>query len=270
LVRTFGLYIIFYSTIVAIESAIRYHRRFESGKLRAVRLSAKLARARLQALKMQLHPHFLFNALNSLSQLMQEDPKAAEEMITNLERFLRLTLVSKDLHEISLEEELEFLKCYLAIENIRFQDRLTVKMEIAPEALEVLVPNLVLQPIVENAIKHGIAPRSSPGEVEIRATRNKGMLKVSVRDDGPGLNKSRRKTIPARTGLGLSNTQERLIQLYGNSHRFELINAPEGGLVVTVEIPVGFRRVPDKRGHRDPVATEDTEFTEKTTEGNSY
>ncbi len=242
LARTFGLDIICYSTIVAIESAIRYNRRFESGKFRAVRLSAELARARLQALKMQLHPHFLFNALNSLSQLMQEDPDAAEEMIVNLERFLRLTLNSNDLNEISLEEELEFLKCYLAIENIRFQDRLTIKMEIEPEALEVLVPNLVLQPIVENAIKHGVAPRSSPGEVNIRATRKNGVLTVSVRDDGPGLNKSRRKLISARPGLGLSNTQERLVQLYGNSHRFELINAPEGGLVVTVEIPVRFHR----------------------------
>jgi two-component system, LytTR family, sensor kinase len=235
--NTFGLDIICYSTIVAIESAVRYHRRYETGKLRTVRLNAQLARARLQALKMQLHPHFLFNALNSLSQLMREDTTAAGEMIVNLEKFLRLTFHSNNAHEIPLKDELEFLKYYLAIENVRFQDRLNIKMEIDPKAMNVLVPNLILQPIVENAIKHGISPRLSPGEVEILATRSNGMLKVSIRDDGPGLSKSHRKIDSPRPGLGLSNTRERLIQLYGDRHRFELLNAPEGGLVVIVEIP---------------------------------
>lgn len=244
LARTLGLDIVCYSTIVAVETALRYHRRLEFGKLRTVRLNSQLARARLNALKMQLHPHFLFNALNSLSQLMREDLKAAEEMIVNLEQFLRLTLSSNDSHEISLEGELEFLKCYLAIENIRFQDRLRITMKIDPEALMVLVPNLVLQPIVENAIKHGVAPRVTPGEVEIIATRQNGTLTVSVRDDGPGLSKSKRKEISSRTGLGLSNTRERLFQLYGNSHRFDLMNAPEGGLMVIVEIPAD-RSVPN-------------------------
>ncbi len=234
----FSLDIICYSTIIAIESALRYHRRFESGKIRTIKLTSQLARARLQALEMQLHPHFLFNALNSLSELMQEDPLAAEEMIRNLEMFLRLTVNQNHVQEIPFEQELEFLKCYLAIENIRYQDRLRVKMEIEPQTMKVNVPNLMLQPIIENAIRHGIAPRTTPGQIEIQAKRNNGMLKISIRDNGPGLSKSKKKTNPVRSGLGLSNTRERLNQLYGDAHRFEMVNAPEGGLLVTLEIPV--------------------------------
>jgi two-component system LytT family sensor kinase len=234
----FWLDIVCYSTIVAVGSALRYHRRFQFGKIRTIRLNAQFARAHLQALKMQLHPHFLYNSLNSLSELMREDPVAGEEMIHNLETFLRLTVNHNDEQEVLFEQELEFLKCYLAIENVRFQDRLSVKMEIEPPALKVPVPNLLLQPIVENAIRHGIAPRSKPGEIEIRAKRCNGVLQVSVRDNGPGLKKLRKKTNALRSGLGLANTRERLNQLYGDSHRFELINAPEGGLIVSLEIPV--------------------------------
>jgi two-component system, LytTR family, sensor kinase len=226
-----------YSTIVAVESAMRDRRRFETETMRTLKLSTQLARAKLDALKMQLHPHFLFNSLNSLSELMQEDPKAGEEMVGNLEMFLRLTIQQNHLQEISLEKELEFLKCYLAIENVRYQDRLHVIMHIEPQTLGVPVPNLLLQPIVENAIRHGIAPRSTAGQIEIEAKRKNGFLTLKVRDNGPGL--PIRKTMPFRSGLGLANTRERLTQLYGEDHRFELVNAPQGGLVVSVEIPVG-------------------------------
>jgi two-component system LytT family sensor kinase len=233
----FSLDIICYFTIVAIESALRYHRRFEFGRVRNIKLTGQLAGARLHALKMQLHPHFLFNSLNSLSELMREDPVAAEKMIRNLEMFLRLTVNHDHLQEVPFEKELEFLKCYLAIENVRYQDRLNVKMEIEPQTMKVKVPNLMLQPIVENAIRHGIAPRSSRGQIEIQAKRDNGMLQLSVRDNGPGISKSKKKAISKRSGLGLSNTRERLIQLYGKNHRFELMNAPGGGLIVTLEIP---------------------------------
>ena len=233
----FSLDIICYGTILAMESGLRYHRQFESGRRRTSRLAAQLANARLQALQMQLHPHFLFNALNSLSELMREDPASAEEMISNLEKFLRLTMDQNDAYEIPLERELEFLTCYLAIEHVRFQQRLVIAMEIEPRALEASVPNLILQPIVENAVRHGVAPRSSPGRIEIQATSDNGALKISIRDDGPGLN-SRARRLRPQTGLGLSNTRERLAQLYGDSHRFELINAPEGGLIVSLEIPL--------------------------------
>ncbi len=232
----FSFDILCYGTIMAVETSVRYYRRVEKNKIRSAKLSSQLGRARLQALKMQLHPHFLFNALNSLSELMQEDPAAAEHMIENLEKFLQLTMKSNHVLEIPFEEELEFLKCYLAIEHVRFQNRLNIKMDIEPQVLKVRVPNLVLQPLVENAIRHGIAPRKAAGQIEIKASRKNGMLMVSIQDNGPGLNRSQRKTLPG--GLGLSNTRERLTQLYGNSHRFEMINAPEGGLIVTLEIPV--------------------------------
>jgi LytS/YehU family sensor histidine kinase len=229
----FAFDIICYFTIVAVESAIRHQRRMEAGKVRTSKLNTQLSRARLQALKMQLHPHFLFNALNSLSGLMQENGIAAEEMIQNLKKFLRLTINSNHVHEIPFEKELEFLDCYLAIERVRYQSRLHVNMDIQAEAMKVPVPNLVLQPIVENAIRHGIAPRKTPGEINISARRNNGTLTVSIRDNGPGLSKLRN-----RNGLGLSNTRERLTQLYGTAHRFEMVNAPEGGLRVTLEIPI--------------------------------
>ncbi|PWT90639.1 MAG: hypothetical protein C5B54_06760 [Acidobacteria bacterium] len=232
----FGLDAICYTTIAALENAVRYSRRFKWSQLRKARLNADLARSQLQVLKMQLHPHFLFNALNSLSQLMREDLDAAEDMIKNLKEFLQATLYDPDVHQIPFEKELQFLNRYLAIESIRFSDKLKVKMNIDPEAKKVLVPNLILQPIVENAIKHGIAFRRDPGEVEITAERRNGVLTVSVRDHGPGLGKTRQELI-SRPRVGISNTRERLFQMYGTRHRFELVNAPEGGLLVIMEIP---------------------------------
>jgi LytS/YehU family sensor histidine kinase len=240
--------ILVYWTIVAIATASRYRRHYEYNQLRASTLNSQLARAQLQALKMQLHPHFLFNTLNSLSELMQEDIKAAEKMLSHLEHFLLLTVNNSEAQEVPFEQELEFLKCYLAIEHVRFQDRLSIHMDIEPQTLPVAVPNLLLQPIVENAIRHGIAPRTSAGKIEIRAKRNNGVLQVKVHDNGPGLTDDQRKTAPMKKGLGLSNTRERLQQLYGKGHRFQLQNAPEGGLLVTVEIPVDNRLAQSAKG----------------------
>jgi LytS/YehU family sensor histidine kinase len=234
----FSMDILVYWTIVAIASASRYRRHYICSEIRASKLNSQLALAQLQALKMQLHPHFLFNTLNSLSELMQEDIRAAEKMLTHLEHFLRLTVNNSEAQEVPFEQELEFLKCYLAIEHVRFQDRLSIHMDIEPQALPIAVPNLLLQPIVENAIRHGIAPRTTAGKIEICAKRNNGVLQVQVHDNGPGLTDDQRKTAPMKKGLGLSNTRERLLQLYGKGHRFQLENAPEGGLLVTVEIPV--------------------------------
>jgi two-component system, LytTR family, sensor kinase len=233
----FSMDMLVYWSAVAVISASRYRRHYIFSQTRESKLNAQLARAQLQALKMQLHPHFLFNTLNSISELMQEDIRAAEKMLDHLEHFLRLTVNNSEAQEVPFEQELEFLKCYLAIEHVRFQDRLSIRMDIEPQTLLVAVPNLLLQPIVENAIRHGIAPRTSPGTIEIQAKKNNGILHVRVQDNGPGLSDDQRKTAPLKKGLGLSNTRERLQQLYGKSHRFELENAPEGGLVVTVEIP---------------------------------
>ncbi len=192
---------------------------------------------------MQLHPHFLFNTLHSISALVHKDPDAADRMIARLGDFLRLTLDTAATQEVPLRQELNFLNCYLEIERIRFHDRLTTRLHVEPQTLSCRVPNLILQPIVENAIRHGIGPRSAPGRIEISAKRDHGSLRIEVRDNGPGLPAISKPNGRAREGVGLANTRERLAQLYGGSHRLELKNAPDGGLVVTLEIPA--RRGPE-------------------------
>jgi signal transduction histidine kinase len=217
--------------------AFSYYRRYRQGELRALRLEAQLSQAQLQALKMQLHPHFLFNTLHSISALLNKQPEAARTMITRLGDFLRLTLENSGTQEVTLQREMEFLRCYLEIERVRFQDRLTTRMDVSPPALDAKVPNLILQPIVENAIRHGIASRSTPGLIEILAKPHKGTLRIQIRDNGPGLPADRTPEKMFTKGLGLANTERRLDRLYGAAHRFELVNDPEGGLVVTLEIP---------------------------------
>jgi LytS/YehU family sensor histidine kinase len=158
-------------------------------------------------------------------------------MIARLGDFLRLTLDNSGAQEVSLQKELEFLKCYLEIERIRFQDRLTVNMEVEPQALDARVPNLILQPIVENAIKHGISPRAAPGRIDIRVKRENGLLLMQVEDNGRGINSNGKGVRIIKEGLGLANTRARLEQLYGASYRFDLRNVDEGGFIVTMEIP---------------------------------
>ena len=226
-----------YLLIAIITYAFSYYNRYRQGELRATQLEAQLSQAQLQALKMQLHPHFLFNTLHSISALLTRDTESARKMISRLGDFLRLTLENSGSQEVSLKQEIEFLKCYLEIERIRFQDRLTTHVDVDPEALDARVPNLILQPIVENAIRHGIAPRSTPGLIDIQAKQVNGFVRIKVRDNGPGLPVNRSDDNLFNKGLGLSNTQTRLNRLYGPEHRFELTNDPRGGLVVTLEIP---------------------------------
>ena len=226
-----------YGLLLLLNQVFRYYRRFREGELRSSQLETQLTQAQLQALKMQLHPHFLFNTLHSISALIRRDPDAADKMIARLGDFLRLTLENSGAQEVSLQKELEFLKCYLEIERVRFQDRLTTRLDIEPRALDAAVPNLILQPIVENAIRHGVAPRSAPGHVEISAKRGEHALRIQVRDNGPGLSAITAPDDGFREGLGLTNTRARLARLYGAAHRFELEDAPGGGLLVTLEIP---------------------------------
>ncbi len=233
-----------YGTIFLISYVTDYYRRHQEEELKISRLKAELAQAQLQvteaqlqALKMQLHPHFLFNTLNSISALLDEDADAAEQMLARLGDLLRLTLENSGAQQVTLQEELEFLRCYLEIEHVRFHDRLTVNMLIEPETLEARVPNLILQPIVENSIRHGIVSRIAPGEIEIRATRAGGVLQLRVKDNGPGLHGREAVSGPIKEGLGLANTRARLQQMYGAAHRFEMTDAPEGGLQVTLEMP---------------------------------
>jgi two-component system LytT family sensor kinase len=227
-----------YALLLLLHQAFLYYRRFREGELRASQLETQLSQAQLQALKMQLHPHFLFNTLHSISALVHKDPECADRMIARLGDFLRLTLENSGAQEVSLQKELEFLRCYLEIERVRFQDRLTTHMEIESKALDTPVPNLILQPIVENALRHGIAPRSTPGRIEISAKRKNGLLRIEVQDNGPGITAISKTNGRFREGLGLTNTRARLRQLYGASHSFELTDAPGGGLLVTLEIPV--------------------------------
>ena len=234
----FDYYILIYWLIVMVSHALTYYARYREGELRATQLQAQLAQAELQALKMQLHPHFLFNTLHSISALQLKDIKAANRMIARLGDFLRLTLDNSGAQEVTLQKELEFLKCYLEIESIRFQDRLTVNMQVEPQALDARVPNLILQPIVENAIKHGIAPRAAPGRIDIRARRSSHLLEIEVEDNGRGLGANGKPDRKIKEGVGLSNTRARLDQLYGSSYRLELADASEGGLRVTLEIPL--------------------------------
>jgi LytS/YehU family sensor histidine kinase len=224
--------------LIALTSyAFSYYRRFREGQVKTLQLEAQLSQAQLQALKMQLHPHFLFNTLHSISALLNKDPESARKMITRLGDFLRLTLENSGSQEVTLQKEMEFLSCYLEIERIRFQDRLRTRIDVAQQALDAKVPNLLLQPIVENAIRHGIAPRSTPGLIEIEAKQRNGTLRIQVRDNGPGLPAHRTSENLLKRGLGLANTETRLERLYGSDHLFDLSNNPEGGLVVTMEIP---------------------------------
>jgi len=229
--------VMIYWLILLVSYAVDYQKRYREGEVRATRLEAQLAQAQLQALKMQLHPHFLFNTLHSISALIHKDPDAADKMIARLGDFLRMTLENSGMQEVSLAQELEFLKCYLEIERIRFRDRLTVQMDIEPRTLDARLPNLILQPIVENAIRHGISPRTCPGRIEINAKRLNGTLQVAVTDNGPGLASDSNTGSIVKEGVGLSNTEARLKQLYGADHRLDLSNTTKGGLTVVLEIP---------------------------------
>jgi two-component system, LytTR family, sensor kinase len=227
-------FFIYWMILFAVH-ALDYYRRYREGELKASRLEGQLAQAQLQALKMQLHPHFLFNTLHAISALVHKDPEVADRMIARLSDLLRLTLDSVGVQEVPLRQELEFLERYLDIEQQRFQDRLKVCMEIDSRTLDAMVPNLILQPLVENAIRHGIAQRSSTGRVEIRAKLKDSLLCLEVRDDGSGLTEEVGENL--KEGIGLGNTRTRLQQLYGAAHQFHLSNASNGGLVVSLMIP---------------------------------
>ncbi|MCI0642413.1 MAG: histidine kinase [Gemmataceae bacterium] len=225
--------VFFYWTILAVSHVLQYYRRFREREIRSSQLEAKLAQTQLQILKMQLHPHFLFNTLNAISALIHQDVELADRMIARLGDLLRATLENASKQEVPLKEELDFIEPYLEIEKARLGDRLNVKMSIDPAALGAQVPNLILQPLVENAIRHGIAARAEPGRIDIEARRDNGALHLAVTDDGPGL----KSPSPASQGIGLANTQARLEKLFGAEQRFELSNGPGRGFRVGITIP---------------------------------
>jgi len=239
----FGFYIdlIIALLIVIAVHALLYYQSFRASELAQSSLKTDLAQAQLRALKMQLHPHFLFNTLHSISSLVLEDPPKANSMIARLGDFLRLTIDNSDQQLVTLKEETEFLRCYLDIEQVRFGDRLTVTFELEPQTLSAQVPHLILQPVVENAIQHAIAPRSTRGHINIEAKRLNSLLRVAISDNGPGI--SSNANLPWKQGVGLTNVRTRLQQIYGPDFRFELMNTNGGGLTAVMEIP--FEREPN-------------------------
>jgi signal transduction histidine kinase len=228
-----------YAVMAGICHAFAYHHESQERKLREAHLQTSLVEARLKTLEWELHPHFLFNTLHAISTLLHRDPDAADRVISRLSDLLRLTLAHGGDATITLREEVDFLEKYLGIEAIRFADRLAVDVAIDPDALDAAVPRLVLQPLVENAIKHGIASRADGGTVQIAGGRTGDRLWMEVRDNGEGPRRPEGGDV--RAGVGLSNTRARLDCLYGTDYRLELLEQ-HGGTTARLDIP--FRRAP--------------------------
>jgi signal transduction histidine kinase len=213
--------------------ALRYSRDLREKQLKSAELETRLREARLEALRSQLNPHFLFNTLHSIAELVHEDPGLAEQLVLRLADLLRKVLVSTNQHELALAEEIEFIKGYLDIEQMRLGSRLRIEWSIDPQVLNVPVPSLLLQPLVENAVQHGVGSASGAGTVQIQARRENGFLLLQVRDTGPGLEHGSRA---ANTGIGLANTRARLQTIFGDRHGFELVS--DHGLAVNVRLPI--------------------------------
>lgn len=228
--------VVAYWVVVAIIYASSYYDRYGEEQIRASQLQAELAEAQLSALRMQLQPHFLFNTLHSLNDLVITDPKAATRMIARLGDFLRMTLQNTGVQCVPLKRELEFLDSYLQIERVRFPDRLSVSVKASPAVLDAEVPNLLLQPLVENAVRHGFSTQVGPGRIEVTADGHGEVLRITVRDHGPGIHDG--KNSSQRQGMGLAITQERLRHAYGKNCSFSIGNHADGGAVVVCELPL--------------------------------
>ncbi|HWY77051.1 MAG TPA: sensor histidine kinase [Verrucomicrobiae bacterium] len=253
-----------YVAIVGLAHWVHFYRRFREREHRAVFLESSLANARLNALRAQLQPHFLFNSLNAIVTLLRRDPRLAEATLMSLSDLLRLALSQSEKQEVPLREEMELVQRYLDIQQTRFGDKLRVEEEIEPAALDCLVPSLLLQPLVENAIRHGIEPAENSGKVRLTAHRRNGWLALTVEDNGVGLPRAAIDLPPATvtdatvngdshalapaaplrvntsvggTGIGLANLRSRLQVLYGDQHKLDLSPRAEGGVIVDIEIP---------------------------------
>ena len=233
----FGFYIgLIIALLISIAvHALLYYRSFRASESQQAAMKTQLAQAQLKALKMQLHPHFLFNTLHSISSLVLDDPPKANSMIARLGDFLRLTLDHSDQQLVTLQQEMEFVRCYLEIEQVRFGDRLTVEYHVEPGTTSARVPHLILQPLVENAIQHAIAPRADRGTITISARQTDDLLDLEIRDTGAGPAASSELNIGH--GLGLANVRARLAGLYGAAANFEAGQGLGGGLTVRLRIP---------------------------------
>lgn len=223
--------LLFMWAVIASFHGLRIYRKFKTRELEAARLETRFAEAQNLALRMQLQPHFLFNTLNSISALVHSNPDGADEMITRLGDFLRATLEAPQEQWVTLRRELAFIKDYLAIEEIRFQDRLRVHLDVPVELMECRVPSLLLQPLVENALKHGLADRPQGGTLQLRARLDSGCLVLAIQDDGEGY-------VPGREGVGLVNVRSRLGLLYKGQARLDLLGGVGRGTLVELRLPL--------------------------------
>ena len=224
-----------YAAIAAVTQGLLYYRDLRDRELRVARLEGQLARARLQALNAQMRPHFLFNTLHTIGQLWRTGRSGdADAMLDHLGALFQRVQATSTRPEVPLEEELDMVRGYLAIEETRFADRLRAEVHATPEALRCRVPPLLLQPLVENAVRHGVSASSSAGRVEVRAVTEGGRLVVEVRDDGPGMDAP---TPSPGAGTGLPNTRERLSQLYGDGARLDVESAAGEGVTVRIVVP---------------------------------
>jgi two-component system, LytTR family, sensor kinase len=227
--------IFIYVAIAGSYYAVDFYRRYRKAEVAAAQLEASMHQARLEALRMELNPHFLFNALNAVAGLVRRgDNEAAVNALARLGELLRLTLAQQTAQRSSLRDELGFLRQYLELERLRFRDRLTIEERVDAELLDLLVPTLILQPLVENAVRHGIARSPGPGRIEVSADATADRLRLAVRDSGMGLP----KVAAIREGVGLSNTRARLRQLYGDRASLTLASLKGGGTEVVVLLPI--------------------------------
>ena len=244
IITSFDYQAMVYWVILAIHHGALYYRKYQEGKLISAQLETQLLQAQLSGLRMQLQPHFLFSTLHTINAMMYESKDRASEMIVRLSEFLRLSLENTGEQEIPLDREIDFIERYLEIERARFEERLNVEYHLDPTAYNCLVPNLLLQPLVENSIKHGIARISGGGKLRISANVRNQSLLIFVANSGPFLSSDPLKApedgLQQRRGIGLANTSARLRALYGDGHSFELRNWHEGGVEACISIPVRF------------------------------
>jgi len=224
-----------FGCVAAVLHAIEFYRRYRERETYSLQLQARLSDAQLRALRAQLNPHFLFNTLNAATTLLHRDPDGADAMLTRLGELLRLTLRAAPEHETTLSEEMALLDRYLAIMQIRFSDRVTVRCTVDARANDALVPSFVLQPIVENAFEHGVARLQRPGQIDIDARPTAGALVLTVRDNGAGV-----VSVDDGDGVGLANTRRRLQELYGSDAALSLTSSPSAGTTVEVRLPLRF------------------------------
>jgi two-component system LytT family sensor kinase len=227
----------YYWAVLAFGYSFEIYQKYKSEELKAAQLEARLIETELKALRQQMHPHFLFNTMNTIAVLVREGKNdEAVTLLARLSALLRMTLENTGIPEVTLRQEVEFLERYVEIQRARFSDRLLVNINIAADALDARIPNLLLQPMVENAILHGVAPKNGPGVVEISGRVEGGQLHLEVRDDGPGFAPVEGRR---REGIGLSNTRERLMKIYGSNQ--QLVLKSESGHGVTVQIVLPYR-----------------------------